>query len=114
MDLQNMSTDLQINNIVDNSDISAYFSRRKQQRYVDDVLIWLESTCVDYFSKKKTLFKFEGSSSALTLSNALKSSKKDKVLICSPHPNNILVVFISFMCFTEDIEQMLGRYQIFL
>ncbi|KAF7281690.1 hypothetical protein GWI33_004410 [Rhynchophorus ferrugineus] len=90
LDLQNMSTDLQINNAVDNGDISAYFSRRKQQ------------------SKKKILFKFEGSSSALTLSNALKSSKKDKVLICSPHPNNILVVFIPFMCFTEDIEQTLG------
>ncbi|KAL1506092.1 hypothetical protein ABEB36_005520 [Hypothenemus hampei] len=90
LDMQNMSTDLQINNVTNNGDISAYFSRRKQQ------------------IKKKSLFKFEGSSSALSLSNALKSSKKDKILICPPHPNNILVIFIPFMCFTEDIEQMLG------
>ncbi|ENN82092.1 hypothetical protein YQE_01525, partial [Dendroctonus ponderosae] len=90
LDLQNMSTALQTDKTVESGDISAYFSRRKQQ------------------SKKKSLFKFEGSSSALSLSNALKSSKKEKVLICSSHPNNILVVFIPFMCFTEDIEQMLG------
>ncbi|CAG9772580.1 unnamed protein product [Ceutorhynchus assimilis] len=90
LDLQNMSSDLQISNVVNNGDISAYFSRKKQQ------------------SKKKILFKFEGSSSALSLSNALKSTKKEKVLICPSHPNNILVVFLPFMCFTEDIEQMLG------
>ncbi|XP_030764843.1 exocyst complex component 4 [Sitophilus oryzae] len=90
LDLQNMSTDLQISNVAEPGDVSTYFSRRKQQ------------------SKKKTLFKFEGSSSALSLSNALKSSKKDKVLICSPHPNNILVLFIPFMCFIEDIEQTLS------
>ncbi|XP_050293631.1 exocyst complex component 4 [Anthonomus grandis grandis] len=90
LDLQNMSVDFQMNSTVDHSDISAYFSRKKQQ------------------SKKKVLFKFDGSSSALGLSSALKNNKKEKVLICSPHPNNILDLFIPFMCFTEDIEQMLG------
>ncbi|XP_066245779.1 exocyst complex component 4 [Euwallacea similis] len=94
LDLQNMSNDLQIDNNANASltgDISVYFSRRKQQ------------------SKKKVLFKFEGSSSALSLSNTLKSSKKDhKVLICPSHPNNILIVFIPFMCFIEDIENPLG------
>ncbi|KAJ8961977.1 hypothetical protein NQ314_005758 [Rhamnusium bicolor] len=58
--------------------------------------------------KKIALFKFEGSSSALTLSSTLKSTKKDKVLICAPHPNNILIVFIPFMCFNEEIEQAMG------
>lgn len=93
LDLQNLSNNLQVDNNASTSgsgDISAYFSRRKQQ------------------TKKKSLFKFDGSSSALSLSSSLKSSKKEnKVLICAPHPNNILLVFIPFMCFIEDIEQIL-------
>ncbi|CAH1993571.1 unnamed protein product [Acanthoscelides obtectus] len=90
LDIQNTSGDLQINDNLDTNDISVYFSRRKQP------------------TKKKALFKFEGSSSALTLSSTIKSAKKDKVLICTPHPNNILTLFIPFMCFIEEIEQITG------
>lgn len=61
-----------------------------------------------HFRKKKALFKFDGSSSALTLNTTQNLTKKDKVLICNAHPNNILLLFIPFMCFTEDIEQVLG------
>lgn len=53
-------------------------------------------------------FKFEGSSSALSLSSTLKSVQKNKVLICPPHPNNILIIFIPFMCFLEDLDQSVG------
>lgn len=58
--------------------------------------------------KKKTLFKFEGSSSALTLSSTIKSTVKSKLLACQPHPNNILTIFIPFMCFIDEIEQILN------
>lgn len=63
---------------------------------------------LSYFRKKKALFKFDGSSSALTLNTTQNLTKKDKVLICNAHPNNILVVFIPFICFTEDLEQSIG------
>jgi hypothetical protein len=44
----------------------------------------------------------------LTLSSTLKTTKKDKIVVCRPHSNNILVVFVPFMCFIEDIEQLMG------
>lgn len=63
---------------------------------------------ISNFSKKKTLFKFDGSSSALTLNTTQNLTKKDKVLICNAHPNNILLLFIPLLGFTEEIEQNLG------
>ncbi|XP_074041952.1 exocyst complex component secretory 8 [Leptinotarsa decemlineata] len=90
LDIQNISSHSQISNITSINDISVYFSRRKQT------------------SKRHTLFKFEGSSSALSLSDSLKSTKKDKFLICPPHPNNLLVVFIPFFCFIEELEQAMN------
>ncbi|KAJ8933686.1 hypothetical protein NQ318_008404, partial [Aromia moschata] len=90
LDIQNMNSELQMTEVVDTNDISTYFSRRKQP------------------TKKKALFKFDGSSSALTLSSVFKSTKKDKVLICASHPNNILIVFIPFMCFIEEMEQAIN------
>ncbi|XP_019875133.2 exocyst complex component 4 [Aethina tumida] len=94
LDVQNTSSDLQISSTAEVSDINSYFSRRKQQ------------------SKKKSLFKFDGSSSALTLSSTLKSSSDvGKVLICNPHPNNILVIFIPLMSFIEEMEQPMNIRQ---
>ncbi|CAH0552753.1 unnamed protein product [Brassicogethes aeneus] len=90
LDIQNTSIEMQINNTPESSDVNSFFSRRKQQ------------------SKKKSLFKFDGSSSALTLSSTLKCSDKNKVFICVPHPNNILVIFITFITFVEDMEQNIG------
>ncbi|KAG5886302.1 hypothetical protein JTB14_035715 [Gonioctena quinquepunctata] len=90
LDIQNVTSVLQINNINSISDISMYFSRRKQT------------------VKRNFLFKFDDSSSALSLNNAIKSSKKDKFLICPPHPNNVLIIYTPFMCFIEELEQKMG------
>lgn len=87
LDIQSMSSDMQLNDINKVSDISSYFSRRKQP------------------TKKNVLFKFEGSSSALSLSSTLKFVQKNKVLICPPHPNNILVLYIPFVCFLDELDQ---------
>jgi exocyst complex component 4 len=90
LDVQNISSDAQVMTTSDVNDLSSYFGRRKQP------------------TKKKSLFKFDSSSSALTLSSTLKTTKKDKIVVCRPHSNNILVVFVPFMCFIEDIEQLMG------
>ncbi|KAJ3640807.1 hypothetical protein Zmor_027347 [Zophobas morio] len=90
LDVQNISIESQAINTSDNNDLSSYFGRRKQQ------------------TKKKSLFKFDSSSSALTLHSTLKSTKKDKIVVCKPHSSNILVMFIPFMCFIEDIEHLMG------
>ncbi|EEZ97195.1 Exocyst complex component 4-like Protein [Tribolium castaneum] len=91
LDVQNTSTESHVSNKSDANDLSSYFGRRKQP------------------IKKKSLFKFDSSSSALTLSSTLKSTKKDKILVCRSHSNNILIVFIPFMCFIEEVEQVLGQ-----
>ncbi|RZC35473.1 exocyst complex component 4 [Asbolus verrucosus] len=91
LDIQNISSDSPVINTTDVTDLSSYFGRRKQP------------------IKKKSLFKFDSSCSALTLSNTLKSTKKDKMVVCKPHSNNILIIFIPFMCFIEDIEQLIGE-----
>lgn len=66
------------------------------------------------FSKKKALFKFDGSTSALTI-NSLSGGNdlkpRNKLLICSPDPNNIIYVFIPFMCFVEEIEHIMKLNQ---
>ncbi|CAG9865173.1 unnamed protein product [Phyllotreta striolata] len=90
LDIQYMSSDMQLSDINKVNDISSYFSRRKQS------------------TKKNVLFKFEGSSSALSLSNTLKSVQKKKVFVCPPHPNNILIVFVPFVCFLDDLDQSVG------
>lgn len=69
-----------------------------------------------YCRKKKTVFKFDGSSSALTLQSCLKgtdaSSKiKEKALVCKPDANNVMIIFVAFMCFIEEIEQCLNLQQ---
>ncbi|CAG9827466.1 unnamed protein product [Diabrotica balteata] len=90
LDIQYMSSDMQLSDMNNVNDISSYFSRRKQA------------------TKKNVLFKFEGSSSALSLSSTLKQVQKSKVFVCPPHPNNILVLFIPFMCFLDELDQSLN------
>lgn len=106
LDIQNIVTESEVINPTDVTDLTSYFGRRKQPMYVTcPHLTVFKNAC---FSKKKTLFKFDSSSSALTLSSTLKTNKKDKALVCKPHANNILVVFIPFMSFVSDIEQEEG------
>ncbi|KAF2896324.1 hypothetical protein ILUMI_09831 [Ignelater luminosus] len=99
LDIQNISSEPQLlDNFGNPNDISCYFSRRKQQ------------------VKKKSLFKFDGSSSALTMNNNSKDiptprSNREKILVCSPDPNNITLIFIPLMCFIEEIEQSLDLRQ---
>ncbi|XP_028153482.2 exocyst complex component 4 [Diabrotica virgifera virgifera] len=90
LDIQYMSSDMQLSDMNNVNDISSYFSRRKQA------------------TKKNVLFKFEGSSSALSLSSTLKQVQKSKVFVCPPHPNNILVLFIPFMCFLDELDQSIS------
>ncbi|XP_072398045.1 exocyst complex component 4 [Diabrotica undecimpunctata] len=90
LDIQYMSSDMQLSDMNNVNDISSYFSRRKQA------------------TKKNVLFKFEGSSSALSLSSTLKQVQKSKVFVCPPHPNNILVLFIPFMCFLDELDQSIN------
>ncbi|XP_017776973.1 PREDICTED: exocyst complex component 4 [Nicrophorus vespilloides] len=98
LDIQNITSDPQLNDSFTNpNDISSYFSRRKPQ------------------SKKKSFFKFDGSTSALTMNefkdSQVNNKKKDKILLCPADPNNILHIFVPFMCFIEDIEQILELQQ---
>ncbi|KAB0800327.1 hypothetical protein PPYR_06067 [Photinus pyralis] len=99
LDIQNISNESQlVDNFTDPNDISSYFSRRKQQ------------------TKKQSLFKFEGSLSALTMSSNAKDipssrNSREKILVCSPDANNITLIFIPLMCFIEEIEQMLKLNQ---
>ncbi|KAF5272310.1 hypothetical protein FQR65_LT04968 [Abscondita terminalis] len=94
LDIQNVTSEAQFaDNFSDPNDISSYFSRRKQQ------------------IKKKTIFKFDGSLSALTMNSSSKDvalrSSREKVLVCGPDPNNITLIFIPLMCFIEELEQAL-------
>lgn len=56
------------------------------------------------------MFKYEDSLSALTMSSNIieTSTKQDKMLVCIPDMNNILLIFISLMCFVEEIEESMG------
>ncbi|GJQ74842.1 hypothetical protein Trydic_g21678 [Trypoxylus dichotomus] len=94
LDIQNMAVDVQPNDHFTNDldNLSSYFSRRKQQ------------------PKKASLFKFDDSASALTMSSTLKEydTKQDKILVCTPDMSNILHIFIPLMCFVEDIEESMG------
>ncbi|KAI4457823.1 exocyst complex component 4 [Holotrichia oblita] len=92
LDIQNSTVDVQPNDHFtdDLENLSSYFSRRKQQ------------------PKKTSLFKFDDSSSALTMNSNLKETKQDKILVCTPDINNILHIFIPLMCFVEDIEESMG------
>ncbi|KAK9744568.1 hypothetical protein QE152_g7591 [Popillia japonica] len=92
LDIQNSTVDVQPNDHFtdDIENLSSYFSRRKQQ------------------PKKTSLFKFDDSSSALTMNSNLKETKQDKILVCTPDINNILHIFIPLMCFVEDIEESMG------
>ncbi|KAK4881071.1 hypothetical protein RN001_004390 [Aquatica leii] len=95
LDIQNVTSESQLaDNFNNPNDISSFFSRRKQQ------------------VKKKSIFKFDGSLSALTMNSNSKDlpslrSNREKVLVCAPDPNNITLIFIPLMCFIEEIEQAL-------
>lgn len=64
------------------------------------------------------MFKFDGSSSALIKNDYKETSeaskRRDKILICPPDHNNIMYIFIPFMCFVEDIEHILEMQQGFV
>lgn len=34
--------------------------------------------------------------------------QRDKVLVCSPDPSNITIIFVPLMCFIEEIEHAVG------
>lgn len=97
LDIQNITTEPSLAIVFnENMDVSSYFSRRKPQS-----------------RKKGHLFKYEGSSSALTMNNTdtatgLHRSAKEKVLVCSPDPNNITLIFVPMMLFVDEIEQVIG------
>lgn len=98
LDVQNISAESQLlSSDTSTSDVSSFFSRRKPQ------------------SKKKMLFKFDGSSSALTMSSLKDTSftmrSRNKLFVCPPDPNNITVLFIPVMCFVETIENSMGLNQ---
>lgn len=95
LDIQSMANGTQsTETFVGDNDISSYFAKRKQAM------------------KKKTLFKFDGSSSALTMQSCLKDSPgtktREKILVTQPDPNNVMLIFMPFICFIEEIEQSLN------
>lgn len=58
------------------------------------------------------MFKFDCANSGMAINNFQKDgSKKDKILVCPANSNNILVIFIPFMCFSEELEQILNLSQ---
>ncbi|KAL1110251.1 hypothetical protein AAG570_008328 [Ranatra chinensis] len=84
-------------------DISSYFARRRPQR-----------------SRKSPLFKFEYSSHAVCVSAYMKDQsiqnglvdikQREKLLVCSPDPFNITVIFQPLQKFIEEIEQAVGGF----
>ncbi|KAF5304349.1 hypothetical protein FQA39_LY09728 [Lamprigera yunnana] len=99
LDIQNITNESQLaENFSNPNDISSYFSRRKQQ------------------IKKKSVFKFEGSLSALTMNSNSKDvsglrNNREKIVVCAPDPNNITYIFIPLMRFIEEVEQILELKQ---
>lgn len=98
LDIQNLSPDSQLSMVYnDSNDVSSYFSRRKVQT-----------------KKKGPLFKFDGSSSALTMNQLTNNDMnrvrglREKVLVCTPDSANITLIFVPLMCFIEEIEHATG------
>lgn len=55
------------------------------------------------------MFKFDCANSSMTINNFQKDgTKKDKVLVCPANSNNILSIFIPFICFSEEVEHILN------
>lgn len=82
------------------ADINSYFVRRKTAR-----------------PKRSPLFRFDSSSTALSMSDFLKENnpaeegteagKEEKVLVCEANPHNITLIFNQLMAFIQEIEKAL-------
>lgn len=58
--------------------------------------------------KKKSMFQFDYAQNTMTINNFQRDGgkNKDKILVCAPNSNNIMIIFIPFVCFTEELEQI--------
>lgn len=83
-------------------DISSYFARRRIPRTRQTQLFKFEYS-LHFITQMK-----EQPSSNLSLTSFSEIKKKDKVLVCSPDPMNITIIFTSLQKFIEEIEQAVG------
>uniref|UniRef100_A0A0A9WJT2 Exocyst complex component Sec8 n=2 Tax=Lygus hesperus TaxID=30085 RepID=A0A0A9WJT2_LYGHE len=83
-------------------DVSLYFSRRRIQRNRDTSLFKFEQSSIF------TSHLMDQGAPSLSLTSYASDKQRDKVLVCSPDPNNITIIITPLLKFVEEVEAMDG------